>query len=226
MGRKNMTSARRLRNRNALKHGAFAVEDVVMGEDPEEFEKLFKAYVEDLKPEGPLQTDCVRTLAICVFRKGGVRRWYNDQVNWLNKHPDAHRYDEAAWLCALIRGLPSPTDAWTLTKQLPQHYRDFIYTSIEAPRKDSGEAWLQRLRELLVIVREGDRHVATLKSTNPAFLSGRADRLFELSSRYYAILDQLDRRFDTAFKRLVMLQTYKDIRRDKHPKVVEHVSTT
>jgi hypothetical protein len=60
--------------RNALKHGIFAANMFVYGENPSEYEELLGVLREDLAPESALEELLVEKLAICVWRGKRVLR--------------------------------------------------------------------------------------------------------------------------------------------------------
>ena len=70
-------SERRFRKPNALKHGGFSGTELLPWEDSREFGELHRDLVEELKPNGPLQEDCVHTILSCMWRKRRVRQKRN-----------------------------------------------------------------------------------------------------------------------------------------------------
>jgi hypothetical protein len=53
----------------ALKHGAFSRTHLLPGENAEEFERLHTQVVDELKPAGALEHDCLDTIARLLWRK-------------------------------------------------------------------------------------------------------------------------------------------------------------
>jgi hypothetical protein len=53
----------------ALKHGAFSATALLPGEDPNAFRELHEKLVSELKPDGPLEDDIVRTITRLLWRK-------------------------------------------------------------------------------------------------------------------------------------------------------------
>ena len=66
-------SDRRYRKPNALRHGAFSQDELLPWEDAEEFQELLQDLIEEHEPEGPLQKECVNTIASLMWRKRRVR---------------------------------------------------------------------------------------------------------------------------------------------------------
>jgi hypothetical protein len=54
---------------NALKHGAFSKMTIIPGEDPQEFEELHSALIEEWAPVGPTEEDTVLSIATGIWRK-------------------------------------------------------------------------------------------------------------------------------------------------------------
>ena len=67
---------KRYRKPNALKHGGFSSIELFPWENAEEFEKRHRDLIEQYQPRGPLQEDCIRTVASYLWRKQrvGVKR--------------------------------------------------------------------------------------------------------------------------------------------------------
>jgi hypothetical protein len=66
-------SDKRYRKPNALKHGGFSGVEILPWEDRSEFEELCRRLMEEHQPEGPLQEECLNTIASNMWRKRRVR---------------------------------------------------------------------------------------------------------------------------------------------------------
>jgi hypothetical protein len=75
---------------NALRHGLRAVQAVVPGEDPDEWEAHRNAVVADLRPEGPVELALAESVALKLWRLGHVVRYEADLI------ADAQDTDELA----------------------------------------------------------------------------------------------------------------------------------
>ena len=53
----------------ALKHGGYSAIGLLPGEDRAAFERLYEDLIAELRPEGPLENDAVRTIARLTWRK-------------------------------------------------------------------------------------------------------------------------------------------------------------
>ena len=73
MEEKDRNLPKRYRKPNALKHGGFSSMELFPWEDGTAFEKLHRDLVEQYQPRGPVQEDCIRTIASCIWRKHRVR---------------------------------------------------------------------------------------------------------------------------------------------------------
>src|SRR5438552_19151274 len=61
---------RRYRKPNALKHGGFSQMELFPCENAAELEKLHRDLVEQYQPRGPLQEDCIQSVASLCGAKG------------------------------------------------------------------------------------------------------------------------------------------------------------
>src|SRR6266581_1483124 len=65
---------------NATKHGAFSKIALFPGEDPEEFQRLRSACMDEYKPNGPSEEDAVATIITCMWRKRRVQMYIAAEV--------------------------------------------------------------------------------------------------------------------------------------------------
>src|ERR1700741_2068007 len=65
-------SDQRRRKPNALKHGGFSKVEVLPWEDAEEYQALLQGLIDENQPDGPLQMECVNTIASLTWRKRRV----------------------------------------------------------------------------------------------------------------------------------------------------------
>ena len=64
----------KLENKNAVKHGAFAVFLIMPDEDPNEFEALLADLVEEWNPEGRCENEKIESIAMSMWRKRRFRK--------------------------------------------------------------------------------------------------------------------------------------------------------
>src|SRR5262245_14616301 len=81
---------------NALKHGAFSKIAIIPGEDPQEFEELHSALIEEWKPVGPTEEDTVLSIAKGIWRKRRLQKIFAAGIRSdMMTNPKHPTYDEA-----------------------------------------------------------------------------------------------------------------------------------
>jgi hypothetical protein len=83
---------------NALKHGVFAVNPAIPGEDPREFQELFSALFDEWQPSGPTEVDAVFTIADAMWRKLRAQKFRRAKVIANTFDPRHPTFDEARGL--------------------------------------------------------------------------------------------------------------------------------
>ncbi|MBR1002082.1 MULTISPECIES: hypothetical protein [Bradyrhizobium] len=101
---------------NAMKHGAFASIDLLPWESAEEFAALRRGLFEKYSPDGPLQEDCIASIASLMWRKRRVQKKRELDV--------AAELDRAENSILWKHPLPLCDDQMELTKQQLAHMRD------------------------------------------------------------------------------------------------------
>ncbi|NOJ50699.1 hypothetical protein [Bradyrhizobium archetypum] len=71
--KKKSDSPSRYRKPNALKHGGFSRMELFPWENSAEFEKLHRDLIDQYQPRGPLQEDCIQSVASFMWRKRRIR---------------------------------------------------------------------------------------------------------------------------------------------------------
>jgi hypothetical protein len=79
---KYLSKARKPKNLNAIKHGAFSEMVLFPGEDQEEFDALHQALIEEWNPEGPTQHDKVFNIAQNMWRKRRSANYRLEMAKW------------------------------------------------------------------------------------------------------------------------------------------------
>jgi hypothetical protein len=64
-----MAERLKLKRGNALKHGVYSTIGLLPGESPAEFKKHQKDVIDEFRPNGPVETDIVLTIARLLWRK-------------------------------------------------------------------------------------------------------------------------------------------------------------
>ena len=75
-------------SQNALKHGTYALESVIPGEDPADFDKLCNEFGERYLPDGPYERSLVRQMADAEWR---MRRIMHLEADFLKAAGDEER---------------------------------------------------------------------------------------------------------------------------------------
>ena len=64
-----MAERSKLKQRNALKHGAYSTIGLLPGESPGEFKKHQNYVIDEFRPNGPAEHDIVLTIARLLWRR-------------------------------------------------------------------------------------------------------------------------------------------------------------
>lgn|SRR5512143_3430415 len=113
---------------NALKHGAFAKELVILDENKNDFDELHNSCVKDLKPAGGMKEEVVFAIAKYMWRKRRIERLFIEEANWLREHPDA---EELRWVSVVDQSIQKGTrcsDVWDSVAFLPSFAERFEKT--------------------------------------------------------------------------------------------------
>jgi hypothetical protein len=87
---------------NALKHGVFAINPTIPGEDVGEFIELYSAVIEEWQPSGPTEADAVFSLADLMWRKGRAQRLLRTSLIASTRNPHSPTFDERRGLDLFI----------------------------------------------------------------------------------------------------------------------------
>jgi hypothetical protein len=92
---------------NALKHGIFAVNPTIPGEDVREFADLHTALIVEWQPSGPTEADAVHSLADLMWRKRRAQKMLRARLIASTYHPGSPAFDERRGLDFFIYCLRS-----------------------------------------------------------------------------------------------------------------------
>jgi hypothetical protein len=192
---------------NAVKHGGFSNLKILPGEDVEKFKELVKDLLDEFKPSGALENDCVLDIAKVVWRKhhlGTYRRADQARAKWapyMVNHPNVETVMDIALKSRVIDQMQKRVDLLSDQNRL----------ATEAKLPAAMELALSTTKELLEArgvavdfekcVEEGeiDLHLALLgEEITP-------DRLV----RELEVLARLDAMIDRQVKRLMQLKAMK-----------------
>ena len=198
---------------NALKHGAFAKMMILPWEDPQEFEKLHAALVEEWKPVGPTEHDAVLSIAKGMWRKRRMQNFLLSQLESHRADPNHAAYDEASALRGFSSWIAAAPDEFDialtgLTARIAEHLRR------KFPRRDfqSTSEWVRAIQNevtsvlLPAVQRFGfDGSPRALIARDAAFFSQ------ELVKYELAVDERIDAMIDRAVKRLVQTKAMKQM---------------
>jgi hypothetical protein len=92
---------------NALKHGIFAVNPTIPGEDVREFADLHTALIVEWQPSGPTEADAVHSLADLMWRKRRAQKMLRARLIASTYDPGSPAFDERRGLDCFIYCLRS-----------------------------------------------------------------------------------------------------------------------
>ena len=89
-------------SQNAVKHGLFAAEAVITGEDPADYEAFHDQFLAEWKPVGMTETMLAERIVSLAWRLQRVERMQNQAIDHLIEHqitdPKARRKQECYYL--------------------------------------------------------------------------------------------------------------------------------
>jgi hypothetical protein len=200
------------RRHNALKHGAFAKELVILGENRNDFDELHQSCIKELKPSGRMEEEVVLAIAKYMWRKRRIERLFIDEANWLQEHPDApelravsqfnEHFIQKGARCSVI---------WNLVALLPEHYRAAIRKEFKCPSTEYDDEWIDQIKKFIVDLHAAAALGALSSLEDPSSVGKTAAKVRELSAKQIALEDRLDMMIDKALKRLATLKTFKQV---------------
>jgi hypothetical protein len=87
---------------NAQKHGVFAVNPTIPGEDVREFIEMHSAFIDEWQPSGPTEEDAVFSLADLVWRKRRAQTFLRAKLITGTCDPHSSTFDERRGLNVFI----------------------------------------------------------------------------------------------------------------------------
>lgn len=76
------------------KHGVFAAATIIEGEDPQEFDELYSALVDEWMPKGATEEEAVSTIANAMWRKRRAHNFLEAQLTTNLLDPEHRSFDE------------------------------------------------------------------------------------------------------------------------------------
>ena len=148
-------------SQNALKHGVYAVESVIPGEDPADFDKLCDEFGQRYQPDGPYERSLVRQMADAEWRMRRIMRLEADFIKYpveqaLERHQERHP-DQPEPDLSLLRGqiLQSRTIELqrfaryedTLSRRQRQAYKSLMECRTQEAQRDAPPPRTTRAEE-------------------------------------------------------------------------------
>jgi hypothetical protein len=127
-----------------LKHGVFAINPAIPGEDPREFEALHSALIDEWKPSGPTEEEAVYDLADAMWHK--LRGQKFRQASLIRFSCD---FSKVVWLlifCQELRSAPETAFAEDANTYLNAWQIDHLNQCCPRSNYTSAEQWAEALR--------------------------------------------------------------------------------
>jgi hypothetical protein len=197
---------------NAIKHGAFAKELVILGENKDDFDELHQSCVKELKPSGRMEEEVVLAIAKYMWRKRRIERLFIDEANWLQEHPAAPELRAVSQFNEIFiqKGAPC-SHVWNLVALFPEDYRAAIQKEFKCPSTEYDDEWIDRVNKFITDLHTMAAVSALSSLEDPRSVGQTAAKIRELSAKQTALEDRLDMMIDKALKRLATLKTFKQV---------------
>ncbi len=199
------------RRHNALKHGAFAKELVILAENKNDFDELHNSCVKELKPSGRMDEEVVLGIAKYMWRKRRIERLFVEEANWLQEHPDSEDLRRVSRVDQFIQKGMRCSDVWEFLGFLPEHFCKEIGKTFRLPSTEYDDEWIDRVKEFISTLRLTAVSSLLEKREDSRFVGEIAAKIRELSAKQTALEDRLDMMIDKALKRLATLKTFKQV---------------
>jgi hypothetical protein len=205
----------RSRRPNAYQHGIFCRTTIVPGEDPEEFEALYSALIQEWAPAGETEEDAVLSIAKAIWRKRRAQKFIQIQVTINSTNPGHPTYDEYESLAAVantLRATPSINFGDYASRCLEADKVKNLIDKFPRTRYKSDQDWANSvIKEIETILMPKVNFRA-----DPAYEYGKllrssgtfTDNFFDKELR---LDERLDIMIDRAVKRLLQIKAMKQM---------------
>ena len=213
----------KLENKNAVKHGAFAVFLIMPDEDPNEFEALLAALAEEWNPEGRCENEKIESIAMSMWRKRRFRKHMRKVIAKLagkealvDRIQDRDTERMMNILEQIESGIPGCITEESLLEKLGPRWANRFKKS--CPRADytTEEAWLNAISDLICKVQEDleltRSQMPTIGETYSAEWFNEREQDFE---------ERIDAKIDRDLKQLGQIKTIKAIGIGRRPPAVD-----
>ena len=146
----------KLENKNAVKHGAFAVFLIMPDEDPNEFEALLAALVEEWNPEGRCENEKIESIAMSMWRKRRFRKHMRKVIAklagkeaFIDRIQDRDTERMMSVLEEIKSGIPGCVTEESLLEKLGPRWADRFKKSCPRANYTTEEEWLNAISGLI-----------------------------------------------------------------------------
>ena len=205
----------RSRRPNAYRHGIFCRTTIVPGEDPEEFEALYSALIQEWAPAGETEEDAVLSIAKAIWRKRRAQRFIQIRVttNSTNpRHPTYDEYESLAAVANILRATPSINFEDYASRCLEPDKAKKLIDKFPRARYKSDQDWANSVIkeiETILMPKVNFRADPAYEYGNLLRSSGTfTDDFFDQELR---LDERLDIMIDRAVKRLLQIKAMKQM---------------
>jgi len=206
------SKSQKKRQFNAMKHGAFVDELLILDEDEREFQNLHQGFIDDLKPCGRMEQELILEIAKLYWRKRRIERFFVNEANWLQAHPRDEELELARFVHQVIyKGTPC-RQLWDhILQYLPMAIHDAIKNEFECPTEEYNDEWVERVKKSIAKeILHADAAISEARK-RMRFVGERAAKLSELTAKRMAIEERIDAAIDRALRRYAQLKTFKEV---------------
>jgi hypothetical protein len=198
-------------NKNALKHGVFANAVILPGEDLKEFEEHYNSLKIEWSPEGPVEDDCVFSLANHLWRKRRIAGYFKRKIASTVKADKQILYQEIKILVMLERfrdfirsDARGPITEQTITAKIGKSWAEYFRKYVPRENYQTEKDWLE------AFVRTINRYIEMMVDNefdHPKTQDILSEETF--MERELVIEERIDAMIDKTLKRLAQTKALK-----------------
>ena len=200
---------------NAQKHGVFAATAILPGEDPQEFDELRSALIQEWTPDGATEEDAVLSIANAIWLKRRLQKFREVQLMRNSLNPEHPSYDETVGFTTFVLAMKvEPEAAFAVHAKSCLRADMITYLKNKFPRSDfeSTAEWAQAvINEInLVLLPQSKIDLQPFADIMTVSLSAAtfSDDLFK---QELALDERLDAMIDRTIKRLIQTKAMKQM---------------
>jgi hypothetical protein len=199
------------RRHNALKHGAFVKQIMILKEDQYEFDRLRKDVFNELQPNGRIEEDVALDIAKLKWRKYRIERLSSDEILAAQLIPGHEDLQMISWIYQMLSKEWSQTEILQFLRNLPDSCHQIIERECHVGPNESHEAWFNRVKKCILDLFLLAKDAITDKRNDPVLLGEVASKIRGLTEKQLLIEERLDLMIDRALKRLAIVKTFKEV---------------